>query len=133
MNNLKETLGKYNTSLHKLGDDTSKKTSSLQAETLKVELSAISKKNAFIFWICVTMIISLFIGSIIFISIFINDSKKIELGFGTGGVVVSILGLITYMKNLWKEKVNSDLLLALVGSMNEDAMNSIISVIISKL
>lgn len=100
-------------------------------EELKADLKQIRSKNARIFWIIFGVIILLFVFAIIFVGLNQNDPDKIKAIFGITGV--SIIGLIVYMINIWKQKNYVDLVMVLVVTLNQDMLNSVVTVLLNKL
>src|ERR1700682_5234306 len=87
-----------------------------QVELLRRDLERIVSSNESYFRICVGLLLILFAGSCLFVYQSLADPKHIAAVFAATGV--SVTGVITQMIRLWKEKVNSDLLLALTGTLS---------------
>lgn len=130
MSKLNKLINSYADTARILGD-TETRLSDKKIDDLKHELSKISSKNKVYFVICVSMVILMFILSLVLVIMNMNDPSKIQIIFSVTGV--SIMGLVIYMHRLWKEKVNSDLLITLVGTLESDVINSVLSALINKI
>jgi hypothetical protein len=101
-----------------------------QIDDLRKDLKSISSNNIIFYWICVGMVVTIFLLSIFLFIFNIYNCDKIEIILSINGV--SIMGLIVYMKKLWKEKVNSDMLLVLIGTLKKEMINTILVALIKK-
>ena len=134
MNNLKNVISKYSDSSRKLGDESD--TSKLAEDSinmLKKDLREVSSKNAVYYWLSIGMILVVFLTALILIFYYIkiNKPENIQIIFGASGI--SIGGLIFYMNKIRKEKISTDLLLTLVGTMQRESINSILVALLNKL
>lgn len=137
METLISTLRTYSKISHKLGDneEVSVHGSVLEQkkERLQSMLTAIVQRNTVFVWIIVGMVIVLFTGSIAIAIIYIHNLDTLKVLFGTGGVLTILLGFVQKMQSLWKDKVNSEMLLALISSANDETLNAVITVLLNKL
>jgi hypothetical protein len=93
-------------------------------ETLRHDLQRIIRSNEIYFRICAGLLLVLFSGAGLFVYKSLADPKHIAAVFaGTG---VSVMGLVTQMIRLWKEKVNSDLLLTLIGALSPMELKKVV-------
>jgi hypothetical protein len=129
MTSLTVILKKYTNSSRLLGEEANNST--LDREQLKSALMTLSKKNTTFFWICAILTSSTFIICCILILNFLNDPAKIQLIFGATGI--SMGTLLAFMNKLWKEKVSTDMIIALAGVVKEENLNSILVALLSKI
>jgi len=95
-----------------------------QVELLRHDLRRIARTNEIYFRICVGLLLVLFAGACLFVYKSLADPRHIAAVFtGTG---VSIMGVVTQMIRLWKEKVNSDLLLTLAGTLSSSELKKVV-------
>jgi hypothetical protein len=99
-----------------------------QIEALRQDLRRIITSNEAYFRICVGFLVILFVGACIFVYKSLSDPNHIAAVFaGTG---VSVMGAVTQMIRLWKEKVNSDLLLTLAGTLSPSDLKKVVDVLL---
>ena len=124
MSELKKILKSH--SLIKMGDDVSK----LELDPLKIKLSKLraSKENEF--RVCMGVIIAAFLVLISLCFVLRNAPDKLAILTSAAGVTVT--GLVTAMRSLWKDKIAVDFILALLESMKPESFESILPVIIQK-
>lgn len=128
---LRAALLAFGSTTPHLGEKGTTSTPSPSPEQLKMlhhDLRRISKSNEIYFQVCVVILIALFIGVCIFAYRSIEEPRRVALAFSATGV--SIMGLFTQMVRLWKEKVNSDLLLALAGNLSAADMKKVVDTIL---
>jgi hypothetical protein len=100
-------------------------------EKLKRDLTAVKKDNTKYFVICVIMVFLLFLVSIGVVLTNLSKPDIIKLVMAAFGV--SCAGLITMMIRLWREKSNTELLLALATNMNDlNTLKTVVAVLIRK-
>ena len=115
----KRILGKSDTGL-----------SAIQIDNLMKDLRSISSNNSIFYWICVGMVVIVFLLSLFLIIYNLDKPDNIRIIFSITGV--SVMGLIVYMNKLWKEKVNTDILLVLIGTLKKEMINTILVALIKK-
>ena len=130
MKNLNGILKEYAVTKRMLGK-TDTGINESQIDNLRKDLKSISSNNNIFYLICVAMVVLVFILSLIFIITNIANPEKIKVVFSVTGV--SIMGLIVYMNKLWKEKVKTDMLLLLIGTMKKEVINAILVSLINKI
>lgn len=132
MGKLNLVVKKYADALRHLGEE-AKETESSNAKinALTNELKKVSSKNTVFFWISVSMVVIVFILSLVLIMKFLSDPGKVQTIFSISGV--SVMGLIIYMTKLWKDKVNTDMLLILISTLDKEMINPILVSLINKL
>lgn len=100
-------------------------------ETLRADLAAVSSRNTTLFWVCFGSLIVLFALSLFVVLRYIEHPDRIAAVFGVTGL--SVLGVVTQMVRLWKEKVSADLLLVLAASFKHEDIRAIIDILLKKL
>lgn len=103
----------------------------MSVEQLKLELREVSRSNEHYFAICVVMILVLFLASLWVIMRFLGRPDVVTTAFAALGI--STAGLLRAMIRLWREKVATDMLLALAGALTKDALKSVIAVLLKRL
>jgi hypothetical protein len=98
--------------------------SSEQVDVLRRDLQRVIRSNETYFRICVGLLLLLFAGACLFVYKSLVDPKNIAIVFSCTGV--SVMGVVTQMIRLWKEKVNSDLLLTLVGTLSPAELKKVV-------
>jgi hypothetical protein len=76
----------------------------------------------------VILLIALFAGACIAVLRFLNNTKEIEAIFTATGV--SFTMVFGKMVRLWKDKVNSDLVLVLVAKLHPEQLPGLIDVLL---
>jgi hypothetical protein len=104
---------------------------SFDREYLREALSAAGKQTTVAFWAAVGAQVVMFLLAC---WLAISNSRDPEvvgyiLAGGGGGVAAGAFAVV----RLWKEKVTTDLTLALVGSLNEAAARSVLTVVLETL
>src|SRR6266852_6008939 len=87
----------------------------INVSDLRSEISQVGKNNSMFFRVCFALLVVLFVGCVALVFNFLNEPSKAGAVFGVTGL--SFLGIIGQMLKLWKQKVASDLTLALAGSL----------------
>lgn len=98
---------------------------------LRGALKAASTQTSIAFWVAVGAQIAVFVVACWF-AISLAENPKVAawiLAGGGGGLAGGALAMV----RLWREKVATDLTLALVGSLNEAAARSVLTVILDSL
>jgi hypothetical protein len=97
---------------------------------LQEHLRAVSSGNALYFRICFALLLVLFSGACVLVLNSLHNPNQVAIIFGITGV--SFMGIFRQMVKLWKDKVNSDMLLVLAGSMKKDDLRSIVQVLVDR-
>jgi hypothetical protein len=98
--------------------------SSEHVEILRRDLRRVIRSSEIYFRVCVALLLVLFLAACLFVYKSLADPKNIAAVFaGTG---VSVMGVVSQMIRLWKEKVNSDLLLTLVGTLSPAELKKVV-------
>jgi D-alanyl-lipoteichoic acid acyltransferase DltB (MBOAT superfamily) len=103
----------------------------LDRDKLKRDLSAVNKDNGRYFFVCVAMVVLLFLVSIGVILTNLNKPDIIKVVMAAFGI--SSAGLITMMIKLWREKSNVELLILLAINMDAETLKTIVAVLIKRL
>jgi hypothetical protein len=104
----------------------------INPEKLKRDLTSVKKDNTKFFVLCVIMVFLLFLVSVGVVLTNLSKPDVVKLVMATFGV--SCAGLITMMIRLWREKSNTELVLALAINMNDmDTLKTVLAVLIRKL
>ena len=99
-----------------------------QVKLLRADLNRIVRSNSVYFNICVGALVIVFAGACVFVYSSLNDPKHIAAVFaGTG---VSVMAVVHQMIRAWKEKVSSDLLLTIVGSLGAAELKKVVDTIL---
>ena len=99
-----------------------------QVNLLREDLQRIVRSNAGYFNICVGALVILFAGACLFVYESLDDPKHIAAVFaGTG---ISVMAVVNQMIRVWKEKVNSDLLLTIVGSLTPAELKKVVDTLL---
>jgi hypothetical protein len=101
------------------------------ASELRNSLQEVSGRNRTYFWICIVMILILFIAACWISLTHLQDPSYVRNVFAVTGV--SFLGLISQMTRLWKTKVLSDMTLVLAGGLNPDDLRPIIKLLLTSI
>src|SRR4051812_14102987 len=89
-----------------------------QLSTLHSDVSKISSSNGVYFKVCFGSVVLLFIAEGISVVAFSSDPDKLKAILAVTGV--SFFALIARMLKFWKEKVQSDITLALIASLRPE-------------
>jgi hypothetical protein len=103
----------------------------LDRDKLKRDLSAVNKDNSRYFFVCVAMVVLLFLVSIGIILTNLSKPDIIKVAMAAFGI--SSAGLITMMIKLWREKSNVELLILLAINMDAETLKTIVAVLIKRL
>ncbi len=104
----------------------------IDRKKLEQDLRAVKRDNTKFFVICVIMVVFLFLVSIGVVLTNLSKPDVIKIVMATFGV--SCAGLITWMIRLWREKSNTELVLALAINMNDlETLKTIVAVLVRKL
>ena len=101
------------------------------ADAFRSDLKAVSDNNKKYFNMCFGFLIALFLLECVFAWRFASEPSKVTGIFAVIGT--GILGLVTQMVKLWKEKVNSDLLLILASALPQEQVKTVIQILLEKL
>ena len=77
------------------------------------------------------MIALIFVIGIFILLIFVKDPAHAAAFFGAMGISVS--GAIEYMRRIWKEMAQINLLIILSSNLNDEIMSSVIQTLVNKL
>lgn len=135
MNDLRRVLSNFATDTPKLGrgraDKVVGESAVRLASDLRSSLQAVSRRNQAYFWICISMVLILFVAACWMSVTHLQDPSYVRNVFAVTGV--SFVGLIAQMVRLWKTKVLSDMTLVLAGSLNPDDLRPIIKVLLTSI
>ena len=126
---LKDVLVRYSESSPHFGENfAGAKPNQTDSDDLRRDLKAVSDQNRAYFLICVGMVLAIFVGACAIALRYISDPTFVKEVFAATGV--SITGLVVQMMKLWKEKVNSDLVLVLARNLSPEGVLSILEVLL---
>jgi hypothetical protein len=100
-------------------------------EGLRADLEIVKRDNQRYFWICVFMIIVLYAVSLIVVLTNLERPDLIKIIMGIFGISTS--GLIWMMIKLWREKSNTEYLLALAINMDIKTLTKIVNLLATRL
>lgn len=127
---MKEVLARYAGSGPHFGDAIEGAASAALAsnEALSGDLKAISEKDQVYLFICVGMVLMVFLGACILTVKYLSNPSVITGIFAASGI--SITGLVVQMMKFWKEKVNSDTVLVLARNLSPQDTRGIIEILL---
>ena len=135
MNDLRAVLAKFAADTPKLGGERAAELGDHNAvrfaSDLRNSLQEVSGKNRVYFWICISMILILFIAACWISLGHLQDPSYVRNVFAVTGV--SLVGLISQMIRLWKTKVLSDMTLVLAGGLNPGDLRPIIKLLLASI
>jgi hypothetical protein len=106
--------------------------SGFDRDALQGELARLRKTREIAFWLCVALLLLLFLGGIVATIAYRNDPARVDaLSTATGGV--TLMGLVAAMIRLWQQKAKIDIVLALVAGLSEDALKAALASLLAKL
>jgi hypothetical protein len=103
----------------------------LDRDKLGRDLSVVNKGNNRYFFICVSMVLTLFAVSVGVVLTNLNKPDIIKVVMAAFGI--SSAGLITMMIKLWREKSNTELMILLAINMDSDTLKTIIAILAKRL
>jgi len=96
--------------------------------SFRSQLAAISSTNAAYFKICVGLLLVLFAGACWLVARTVSQPNQAAAVFAATGV--SFMGIFAKMVRLWKDKVNSDLIISLAGSLKPADLRTIVMILV---
>lgn len=91
---------------------------------LRTDLETVQKGNMQFFWICVVMVLLMFIGMVVTSLLRPGSPKISQVLHGVFGVTAS--GLIYWMFRLWRIKLLTETLIAVALNGSEDALRQLL-------
>jgi len=132
MNGLRKVLAKYSTRPAAMGgavaDAAGAPADEARSESLRRDLKNVSDRNRAVFFLCVTMVLVLFVGACWLVLTHLREIAFIQGVLTVTGV--SFAGLISQMVRLWKVKVSSDMILVLASSLKPADTRSILEILL---
>jgi protein-S-isoprenylcysteine O-methyltransferase Ste14 len=99
---------------------------------LQRELARMRKTREIAFWVCVALLLLLFIGGIVATVVYRNDPTRLDaLSAATGGI--TLVGIVAALVRLWQQKVKVDIVIALVGGLSEEALKAALTSLLTRL
>ena len=98
------------------------------SEQLRRDLANVSASNQTYFTLCVALLLLLFAGATILVLRSLNKPGQIAGIFGVTGV--SFMGIVAQMVRLWKQKVNTDMMLVLAGNMRPQDFKAVVEIVL---
>jgi len=102
-----------------------------ELDQLRSEMKTVVERNKIFFVITFSLVVVIFIGLCIFIVSSLNNPARIKEAMAAAGI--SIFGPISWMLKLWKEKVATDLILALVSNLRAEDIRLVLGILLRKL
>jgi hypothetical protein len=135
MDNLRKVLAKFAADTPKLGGERPAELGDQHAvrfaSELRNSLQEVSGRNRAYFWICISMILILFIAACWISMTHLQDPSYLRNVFAVTGI--SFVGLISQMIRLWKTKVLSDMTLVLAEGLNPSDLRPIIKLLLTSI
>jgi len=97
-------------------------------DALRRSLQRISESNKTYFIICVALLLILFAGACLLVLRSLDHPNQIAVIFGATGI--SFMGIFSQSVRLWKEKVNSDMLLILAGNLRPQDLKGVVDILL---
>jgi hypothetical protein len=126
MKNLKSVLSRHYVPVTVLGAE-----HKIDAERLQDDLAILKRRVNLNFWISVIMIALVFVIGIFILLIFVKNPIHASAFFGAMGISVS--GAIEYMRRIWKEMAQINLLIILSSNLSDEIMSSVIQTLVNKI
>jgi len=132
MNDLQKVLAKYSARPAAMGgavaDTAGAPNDQARSESLRKDLKDVSDRNKSVFFLCVAMVLVLFVGACWLVLTHLQQATFIQGVLAVTGI--SFVGLISQMVRLWKVKVSSDMILVLASSLNPADTRSILEILL---
>ena len=104
---------------------------SSKTETLRDELKAVSRQANVVFALLVAMLVALFVGCVALVAMFLDQPGTIAAILTATGVSMPVI--LKTMMTLWKEKVASDMLTAMVTTLDPDVAKTVVHIAAGQL
>jgi hypothetical protein len=98
---------------------------------LQRELERMRRSREIAFWICVGLLLILFVGLCLAAVAYREDPAKLSTLSTAMGVTLA--GVVGGTIRLWEQKVKTDLVMSLASSLSEDSLKSALSALLTKL
>lgn len=129
MATVKDVLRSYAATSPSLGS--SKAPFSNRSAQLASDLKIVSTSSQTYFALCFGAVIVVFILSAALAARYVDSPQQLSAMFGALGLTLT--GLLARMAGLWKQKVASDILLALCAVADNDQRNTIVDALLKRL
>jgi len=126
MKNLKSILKKYYTPGVMLGSETE-----IEPNILRNELRQLRKRINSHYWFSVAMVGLVFIIGLVVLLTYIKEPSHAAAIFGAMGISVS--GAVEYMRRLWKEMSQINLVIILASELDTEKISAIVEALIKKI
>ena len=103
----------------------------MAASRLANDLRDVSNANRIYFAISFAAVVVVFLGASLIVAGSLGDPERIRAVFAALGI--SVVGLITLMVNLWKQKVSADMLIVLCGIADDAQIHKVINKLLNRL
>jgi len=113
------------------GASEEKASTSFDKEGFQRGLEQVKKDNRLYFIICVAMVLTLFIISIVFVLANLDRPGAIKIAMAAFGI--STAGLMAKMIGLWREKSNTEFLLLLAPNVDADTIKTIVGILAKRI
>jgi len=136
MRNLKEILGEYAAAGPQFGDESllaqnATQTTPRQIEQLKADLAGVRDRNKIYFVTCFTLLLLLFVTCYVFVVLSLGHPDQVKSALAATGL--SFFGIVMQMLKLWKEKIASDLTLALASNVGLEDVRPMLEIVLRGL
>jgi multisubunit Na+/H+ antiporter MnhF subunit len=128
--NLKEVLLSFKPDAPDFGEKTpdARRVKTDGADQLRRDLQRVSAANKNYFSICVGLLLVLFAGAFVLVVRSLDKPAEIAGIFGATGI--SLLGIVTQMARLWRQKVNTDMMLVLASNMRPADFKAVVEIVL---
>lgn len=103
----------------------------LPVDKIQAELQEVSRTSETYFGACVVMTMAAFLVALWATLHYAMSPETVKLTFG--GLGAYLIVIVRTMKGLWREKVATDMVVALAASLDRDTLASIIAVLLKRL
>lgn len=98
---------------------------------LRSRLDKIVRDNGYYLWICCGFTVVLFLVAMIVVLMNMDQPGLIQIAFAA--VTATTGGAIYTMRSLWREKVATEILLALCDAFDGDALRTVVDTFVRRL
>lgn len=98
---------------------------------LRVRLDRVVRDNAIYLWICFAFTGLLFVVAMIVVLTNLNQPGLVQIAFAA--VTATTGGAVYMMRALWREKVATEILMALCDAFDGDALRTVVDTFVRRL
>jgi hypothetical protein len=103
----------------------------LDRDALREELRNLNRRSRTGFFVCMGMLLIIFALAIAGVIIYHNEPSRIGAIFAASGVTIT--GIVTATTKLWTQRTKSEMVVALVGSLDQNALQAALQSLLSTL